>query len=209
MQGAKKARMRDTPLHLKATWGKCHLTWVLKADVKADKERGVYANIQHLWEWLRIEYSYNKSYFRKMVGELGREQSTIATTTTFCFMVDTKEFHCFGFLFYVLFCFAVVFFIFFNVSLFLKGRHRQSMSGGGAESEGDTASEAGSRLWAVSTQPVMGLKLPNRDIITWAKVGRLTNWAIQTPLLFFFFFKYKQCLIINEVSHRLASREQE
>ena len=39
--------------------------------------------------------------------------------------------------------------IFFNVYLFL--RERQSRSGGGAEREGDTESEAGYRLWAVST----------------------------------------------------------
>ena len=36
--------------------------------------------------------------------------------------------------------------IFFNVYLFLGDRERQSMSMGGAEREGDTESEAGSRL---------------------------------------------------------------
>ena len=35
---------------------------------------------------------------------------------------------------------------FFNVHLFLTERERQSMSGGGAEREGNTESEAGSRL---------------------------------------------------------------
>ena len=40
------------------------------------------------------------------------------------------------------------------------------MSRGAAEREGDTESEAGSRLRAVSTEPDMGLKLPNRKIMT-------------------------------------------
>ena len=40
------------------------------------------------------------------------------------------------------------------------------MSGGGAEREGDTESEAGSRLQAVSAEPDMGLKLTNHEIMT-------------------------------------------
>ena len=40
------------------------------------------------------------------------------------------------------------------------------MSGGGAESEGDTESEAGSRLGAVSTEPDAGLELTDREIVT-------------------------------------------
>ena len=40
-------------------------------------------------------------------------------------------------------------FFFFNLYLFL--RERQSVSGGGAETEGDTESEAGSRIRAVSS----------------------------------------------------------
>ena len=45
-------------------------------------------------------------------------------------------------------------------------RERQSMSRGGAEKEGDTESEAGSRLWAVSTELNAGFKLTNREIMT-------------------------------------------
>ena len=56
-------------------------------------------------------------------------------------------------------CVWVFFIKFFNVYLFL--RQRQSMSGGGAEREGDTDSEAGSRLRAVSTEPDAGLELIN------------------------------------------------
>ena len=54
---------------------------------------------------------------------------------------------------------------------------RQSMSGGGAEREreGDTESKAGSRLRAVSTEPDAGLDPMNSEIMTQAKVGRLTD----------------------------------
>ena len=40
------------------------------------------------------------------------------------------------------------------------------MSRGGAEREGDTESEAGSRLQAVSTESDAGLELTNRKIMT-------------------------------------------
>ena len=52
---------------------------------------------------------------------------------------------------------------------------RQSTSRGGAESEGDAESEAGSRLWAVSTESDTGLKLTSCEIMTWAEVGRSTE----------------------------------
>ena len=57
---------------------------------------------------------------------------------------------------------------FFLMFLFIfEGeRERQSMNGGGAEREGDTESKAGSRLWAVSTEPNMGFKLTECDIMT-------------------------------------------
>ena len=71
-------------------------------------------------------------------------------------------------------------FNFFNV--YFWDRERQSMSGGGAEREGDTESEAGSRLWAVSTEPNAGLELTDCEIMTWAEVGCSTDWATQAPL---------------------------
>ena len=55
------------------------------------------------------------------------------------------------------------------------------MNGEGAEREGDTEWEAGSRLWAVSTEPDAGLELKNYKIMTWAEVGRSTDWATQAP----------------------------
>ena len=39
-------------------------------------------------------------------------------------------------------------------------------SGGAAEREGDTESEAGSRLQAFSTEPNAGLELMNHEIMT-------------------------------------------
>ena len=56
-------------------------------------------------------------------------------------------------------------------------RQRQSASGGGAEREGDTESEAGSLLRAVSTEPDAGLKSTNREIV----IRHPTDWATQAP----------------------------
>ena len=60
------------------------------------------------------------------------------------------------------------------------------MSRGGAEKEGDTESQAGSRLWAVSTEPDAGLQLMDCEIMTWAEVRRPTVWATQVPHPMFF-----------------------
>ena len=62
-----------------------------------------------------------------------------------------------------------------------RERERQSGSLGGAEREGDTESEVSSRLSAVSTESDVGLEPTNREIMTWAKVGLLTDWAMQAP----------------------------
>ena len=69
--------------------------------------------------------------------------------------------------------------IFLTIDSFLKGRERQSTNGGRSEREGDTETEAGSRLWAISTEPEAGLELTDHEIMTWAKVGLLTDWATQ------------------------------
>ena len=55
------------------------------------------------------------------------------------------------------------------------------MSGGGAESEGDTESEPGSRLRAVGTEPDAGLRLTNPEITTRAEAGRLTTEPPRRP----------------------------
>ena len=55
------------------------------------------------------------------------------------------------------------------------------MSGKGAEREEDTEFEAGSRLWAVTTEPDTGLEPMNCEIMTWIEVGCLTDWATRVP----------------------------
>ena len=63
-----------------------------------------------------------------------------------------------------------VFLIFFsNVFIYFWDRERQSMNGGGAEREGDTESEIGFRLRAISPEPDVGLELTDREIVTWLK----------------------------------------
>ena len=62
-----------------------------------------------------------------------------------------------------------------------RERERQSTSGRGAGREGDTESEASSRLWVVSTEPDMELQPTNCEIMTWAEVRHSTEWAIQAP----------------------------
>ena len=69
--------------------------------------------------------------------------------------------------------------LFFNVLFIFE---RQSTSRGRAEREGDTEPEAGSGLWAVSTEPDTGLELINHEIMTWAEVGHVTHWDTQVPL---------------------------
>ena len=64
--------------------------------------------------------------------------------------------------FYFNFFFKVFYFYFWD-------RERQSMNGGGAEREGDTECEAGSRLRAISPEPNTGLELMDREIVTWLK----------------------------------------
>ena len=52
---------------------------------------------------------------------------------------------------------------------------------GEGQRERETESEAGSRLWTDSTEPDAGLELTDREIMTWAEVGRPTDWATQAP----------------------------
>ena len=79
--------------------------------------------------------------------------------------------------------------------MFIHEREGESVCerGRGRERKAGTESKAGSRLRAVSTDPHMGLELKNYEIMTWAEVRHLIDWATQAPLeyaLFFFFFKF-------------------
>ena len=60
---------------------------------------------------------------------------------------------------------SVQLFFFLIVCLFIE-RETGSKQGRGREREGDTESEAGSRLRAVSTEPDMGLEPTNCEIMT-------------------------------------------
>ena len=64
-------------------------------------------------------------------------------------------------------------------------RDRAWVGEGQREREGDTESEASSRLWTDSTEPKAGLELTNHEIMTQAEVGHLANWATQAPHGFF------------------------
>ena len=68
---------------------------------------------------------------------------------------------------------------FYVFILFL--RERDTVRVGEGQRETETESEVGSRLWAVSTEPNGGLTLTDCTIITWAEVGRPTDWATQRP----------------------------
>ena len=59
----------------------------------------------------------------------------------------------------------------------------------GEERKGDTESEAGSKFWAVSTEPTTEFELMNHENMTWAKVKHVTDWATKAPLFFIFYFK--------------------
>ena len=77
---------------------------------------------------------------------------------------------------------AILFFlIFFNVFLLIFEMERDRAWTGEGQREGDTESETSSRLWAVSTEPDAGLELTDREIMTWAEVGRSTDQATQAP----------------------------
>ena len=85
---------------------------------------------------------------------------------------------CFVLGFFVLFLF---FFKFFLTFIYFWDRERDRAWTGEGQREGYTESETGSRLWAVSTEPDVGLELTDREIMTWAEVGCLTDWATQVP----------------------------
>ena len=73
-------------------------------------------------------------------------------------------------------------FLSLNFSIYFWKWERQSTNRGGTERGGDTEPEAGSRLWAVSTEPNMGLELTNDKIMAWAEGGHSTKWATQVLL---------------------------
>ena len=71
--------------------------------------------------------------------------------------------------------FIFIFLKFFFKSFFIFERGTEYEQGRVREREGDTESELGSRLPAVSREPDIRLKLTNREIVTQAAVRRLTH----------------------------------
>ena len=87
--------------------------------------------------------------------------------------------------FYIMFLLSKFLFVvvFLNVYFWKREKERergraQVLEG---QREGSTESEAGSRLWAVSIEPDAELEPRNCEIMTWAEVGSLPDWAIQAP----------------------------
>ena len=102
---------------------------------------------------------------------------------------------------YSLFTFICLY-VFFKC-LFLRERGRErGHSGGKVEREGETESEVGSRLWAVLTEPDLGLELTNYEIMTWAEVRPPTDWATQVPLISMYLKKFP---LVSSLTHWLFS----
>ena len=70
--------------------------------------------------------------------------------------------------------------------IYFWDRERQIMNGRGAEREGDTESETGSRLRAISPEPDAGLELTDREIVTWLKSDAQPTAPPRRPSLFLF-----------------------
>ena len=72
---------------------------------------------------------------------------------------------------------SILFYFLYFFLTFIQGweTETQSVTRGGAEREDDTESEAGRRALNA------GLELTNSEIMTWAEVGHLTDWATQAP----------------------------
>ena len=92
--------------------------------------------------------------------------------------------------------------------MFICFWERQDVSGGRAERERETESEAGSGLWAVSTETDSGLEPRNCEIVTWTKVRPLT-WLNQVPLVFHFsnIPSQKRCLASSRALRQADSHQ--
>ena len=90
---------------------------------------------------------------------------------------------------------SVIFLMF--IYLFLRGRETETEyeqgQGKGREKGRNTELKVGSRLHAVSTETDVGLEFMNCEIMTWAEVGCLTDWATQAPYSLVFFYSSFSC----------------
>ena len=74
----------------------------------------------------------------------------------------------------------------FLMFIYFWDNARDGVRAAEGQTQGDTESETGSRLWAVSPEPDAGFELTNLEIMTWDQVGCSTDWATQAPLKNFF-----------------------
>ena len=94
----------------------------------------------------------------------------------------------------------------FLMFIYFWGRERQSMNGGGSEREGDTQNRKqapGSELSARS--PTRGSNSTDRETMTWAEVGRSTDWATQVPL--YNIFKSSGEIICSFVQWQIITKQ--
>ena len=85
---------------------------------------------------------------------------------------------------------------FFSMFIYFWWRETEWEWGRGRR-EGDTESEAGSRLWAVGTEPDMGLELTSCEIMNWAEVRCLTDWATRAPHILHVFILHTVLFYVN------------
>ena len=78
------------------------------------------------------------------------------------------------------FLFCCIYFIYFNVYLFLREGRGEGQRGGGRKDPNG--------LQAVYTEPDMRLELTNCEIMTWAKVRGSTHGTTQAPLAVLLFW---------------------
>ena len=71
--------------------------------------------------------------------------------------------------------------IFLNLFIFWETERDRAQVGEGQRERETSESQAGSRLWTDSTKPDTRLELTTCEIMTWAEVGCLTDWATQAP----------------------------
>ena len=78
---------------------------------------------------------------------------------------------------------------------------RDRVWAGEGQREGDTECEAGSRLQAVSTEPDAGLEPTDCKIMTWTKVGHVTDRDTQAPQKLYFRNEVPESLFAFTTSH--------
>ena len=88
--------------------------------------------------------------------------------------------------------------------IFERRRNREWVGEGQRQTHTHTESKAGSRLWAVSAKPDVGLKLTNCEIMTWTEVRCLTDWATQVPQASSSGFRLRSWSQSHGIKHRVG-----